>query len=60
MTCGESFVCCQGSDREHEALQTFCQQVEALLDASGLLLSDFTPQEFAEWVMAFQEKAENA
>lgn len=55
LTRGEDFVCCEGSDQEHRDLQEFCRNVEALLQASGLKLQDFSPHEFAEWVTSFQE-----
>jgi len=60
LTQGNTYVCCEGTDEEHEVLHRFCQNVEALLNASGLELQDLTPDEFACWVKTFMdhEKAE--
>lgn len=53
LTQGKFFVCCQGEEAEHVEMQTFCQEVESLLEASGLDLRDFTPEEFQEWLVSF-------
>lgn len=56
LTQGENYVCCQGSDAEHRRLSDFCQDVEELLSATGQELSDFTPEEFAEWILSFADE----
>lgn len=60
LTQGEWFVCCQGSEEEHRDLREFCLGVESLLEASGQDLCDFTPEEFSEWVQAFQGEMHSA
>ena len=59
LTQGQSFVCCQGEEEEHQHLQTFCRELEGLLEASGLDLRDFTPEEFREWLMSFAGNLRN-
>jgi hypothetical protein len=56
LTQGQSFVCCQGEEEEHQRLQAFCCEVEQLLESSGLELRDFTPEEFQEWLRSFSPK----
>jgi len=58
LTQGSSFVCCDGNEAEHEQLRDFCQNVEALLEASGQELTDFTPEEFEAWVNAYYGESE--
>jgi hypothetical protein len=58
LTQGDSYVCCEGSQLEHQQLRDFCQQVEELLEATGQSLEDFTPEQFADLVKAFADEKE--
>lgn len=53
LTRGESFVCCAGDSREHQELSSFCLDLEQVIEASGLTLSDFSPRELEDWITAF-------
>jgi hypothetical protein len=60
LTKGDTYVCCEGSQTEHQQLSEFCRQMEALLEATGQSLEDFTPEEFADLVRAFANEEERS
>lgn len=50
ITQADDFQVLMGSEESHSVLQNLCCKIKARIEESGRTFSDFSPQEFAEFI----------
>lgn len=56
LTRGEQYVCCHGSEVEHQLLSDFCEEVQRWLRSTGQTLEDYTSEELSVLLKGWVEK----
>jgi hypothetical protein len=56
LTQGEQYVCCHGSEKEHQQLSDFCEDVQRLVYSTGQTLEDFTTDELSNLLSGWMER----
>ncbi|MEX2608246.1 MAG: hypothetical protein WD708_12965 [Kiritimatiellia bacterium] len=56
LTRGRQYVCCQGSEAEHQQLSGFCEDLHQWLHSTGQSIEEYSPDELSALLAGWFDK----